>query len=524
VLLILAAARLVQAGEAPAEITADTLWSAADNPWTVAQQCVVAEGVTLTIEPGARIELGAEATLTVKGRLVARGTEADKIRFVGLEIDGKTSRWGSLRFEPTADGATFENVDDWTGGSILEECSFEGGSRALVLDGASPYVHACDFLDNQSPMTLDLDGGGAMHVLNGSTARIRDCHFEGNSAQGFGRGGAVYVDSANPIIQDNVFLDNVSIYGGALCTNLMASPIVGNTFTNNRAEGSEYSEGGGASLVSTISAVLNNLFDGNQSLADGGGLHVCVGCHPHATPFIMDNTVTGNATAAADPAHGAGGIGAGYLRTMTGNNIHGNTRAGAPSEFGWFHPLADGFAEWVSHKSIAGNWWGTTDEDAIAGLITDGNDLEGLGTVDYLPVLDGPVAGPTPRVTLTTRRQVYDVAGYDMPVFLTLYNPGPEKSFELRVHVRYDGLPPVPYVLPLGLPSEQRELGMYRFAAPGNSVSFHVLATPTYDPERNLSTHGWWSATLFDAETGAAVGETCSIRFDLLGQPREGRP
>lgn len=287
---------------------------------------------------------------------------------------------------------------------------------------------------------------------------------------------------------------------------------MGNRFINNEAT---ITKEGAASLITTVSAFLNNVVTGNLAKLDGAGVHVCVDCHPHAVPFFMDNTVTDDITEDPDPAHGAAGIGAAYLRMMTHNNIHGNLRKGEPSDFGWFHPLVEGFPEWVADRSIAGNWWGTTDTAAVEKTVADGHDFEGLGKVDYEPVLEGPVEEPRPRVTVTTRRLVFDDPGEEMPVFLTLYNPGEELEVELVLLFQYGERTPIPYHGPLAFPDAEVKNGLFELKLPKNSVFFRSVTAPPFAPETYAADHGYWHAALFDADSGERIGETCSIRFDI---------
>lgn len=504
------------ATEVPATIAAGTSWAAADGPYLVAGTTVVPEGVTLTVEPGTVVELASGAGLQVLGQVVARGTQEDPILLVRSGEGSEQDRWGSVTFEATSTPANFEQIDQYASGSILEWCVFEGATRAVQLLGASPYIVSCTFRDNRTPLSLDVAGGAALYITGGAAPRVRDCRFEDNFADGLNYGGAVYVDSSSPILQDNVFQGNTAIYGGGLCTTLVASPIVGNRFEGNVAKGSEdNSKGGGMSLISTISAVLNNTVTKNESGGDGAGIHVCVDCHPHATPFLLDNTVTANKAATKDPSHAAGGIGAAFLRVMTSNNIHGNTRGGQPSEFGWFHPLDEGFPDWVANVSIAGNWWGTADEAAIDAVVANGKPSDGAASANPHPALSAPVEKPTPRVTITTRRLRYDEEAQEMGVFLTLYNPGAARSFELRILLRYENGPSFPYILPLGLPEETVTGGAHRFPMPEDSVWFATLATPSYDPLNRMGGEGSWDAALYDSDSGERIGIPCSARFQL---------
>ncbi len=67
-------------------ITVDTTWTKNNSPYTVTEKTLIAEGKTLTIEPGVTVNIDNSAYLQVKGMLVARGSANEKIYFNGGQI------------------------------------------------------------------------------------------------------------------------------------------------------------------------------------------------------------------------------------------------------------------------------------------------------------------------------------------------------------------------------------------------------------------------------------------------------
>ncbi len=61
-------------------INADTTWTKTNSPYTLTGPVAVNTGVTLTIDPGVTVNLGA-FYIQVNGTLVAKGTSTDKIYF-----------------------------------------------------------------------------------------------------------------------------------------------------------------------------------------------------------------------------------------------------------------------------------------------------------------------------------------------------------------------------------------------------------------------------------------------------------
>lgn len=445
---------------APNDLT--TTWS---DDVEVDVDRIVDAASTLTIEPGVTVTFAPGAGLVIEGTLVARGTEGSPITFTG-------EGWGGVRFEAGSTDATFVEVDDYVSGSIVEHAVLEGATRGMTITDSAPYVRAVTFRNNELPATLDTIGGAALLIRDGSAPRVRDCRFEDNVANAFAFGGAVFVHHADPIFQDDVFIGNVATYGAGLTTDVVAAPIVGSWFEGNDSA----SEGGGVSLVSTVSALLADTFVGNHAQKDGAGVHVCVTCDPHAAPYLYDLVVTGNTTDNTDPEEGAAGVGAAYLGALADSDLHGNLRNGVPSDFGWFHPAAEAWPAWVASPVLSGDYWGTTDRQAIDATVFDGVDDAGHTAVTIDPIRDAPNTGPRPRVVVATRRMHYQDAGDVIPVFLTLYNPGPETSQTVVLHRDQ-----VPFEGDLGYPGAVDNGDTWQITMPENSVWFGVIDETTYD-------------------------------------------
>ncbi len=493
-------------------ISTDTTWSAAASPVAVDEDTTVAKGATLTIQPGVKVVLAAGVSLTIEGALVARGSKDKPIIFTGKVVAGAPARWGSVAFTDSSTDATYKDLDDYVSGSILEHCTLEHGTRALKLTGASPHVSQCLFQKNSYKVTGgEKRCGAAMLITKGSAPRVVGCTFKDNTGDTISEGGAIFAEKSAPIIQDCTFSGNKSAYGGAVTTYNTYSPMVGNTFDKNNSTW----DGGAVSLLSSSQAFLNNKVTNNFATADGGGVHVCVTCYPHATPFFMDNTITGNKNTLFI---GAAGFGAAYLRAFAHNNVHGNTRTGSASDFSWHNEVAEGYPSWINAPKIPNNWWGTTDTKKIDDSIADGNDSAKVGKVDYLPVRTAPVTTPETRVTITTEKLNYKQAGEQMPLYLTLYNPGEAREVELMIMISYgpDG-PPVAYRGKLDFPGATARGARWVLKLPKNSAYFSKLMAPSYAATAELK-EGAWHAAIFDAKTRKRVGDVSSIRFQLGGK------
>lgn len=453
-------------------------------------------GETVTITPGAVLTFAQDAHFIVDGELIAVGTENEPITFTG----DSAAPWAGIVFHDTTADAVFTGVDVYESGSLLDNVVVEHAVRGADVDGASPYLHAVTFRANHISPTVETIGGAGLLVRNGSTTRIRDCAFEDNVAEVFAFGGGLYVDHADPIVQDSVFTGNSATYGGAISNDLMASPIVGSTFTGNRSD----SEGGAVSLVSSVSAVLNNVVTGNTAETDGAGIHVCVDCYPHAAPYLLDDVVTDNVSDGG-AADGAAGVGTAFLGGIDNVALHGNVGAEGPSDFAWFNLSSEAWPDWVASPSLSAVWWGTTDPEAIAATVFDGADDDTYSSLGLEPVRATDVTPPVPRVVISSRKMLYEDAGDEVPVFLTLYNPGVAVTVNLslwRDGALYQG--------EIGYPGADGATGSWTLDLPENSVWFGTVLTDVYDGVTIGETT--WQASI-TAGTGALIGVTGVARY-----------
>ncbi len=485
------------------------------SPWsgtiTLDSDYVVAAGETLVIRPGTWVKAAAGVTITVDGELDAAGTddEAGRISFESADPPSDPSDttpvadpWGGIVFNADAVSATFDRVDTYASGSIVEHARIAYATRGMHILGSSPYVHSVEFFDNVIAATTDTIGGAGLLISAGATPRIRDCVFQNNVANTFAYGGGAYIDQADPILQDDEFASNSASYGGGLSTFLSASPIVGGTFSANTSQ----SDGGGISLVSSVSALLYLEFYENGAKGDGAGVHVCVDCNPHASPYLYDDVIEANTSAATSPDGGAAGIGAAFLGGFDHNDVYGNLRGTAPSDFSWFNLTADAFPSWIANPVLDGDYWGTTDATAIADTLYDGADNATYSTVTVTnPAATSIATAPVARAVIASRQLEYTNAGDDVPVFLTVYNPGPEQIVTLSI--TENG---APATLDLAYPGAARSGDGWTLDLPENSVWFGTIADSTYDGTTTADTT--WTATLTGSD-GSVIGEPLSARY-----------
>jgi len=86
ILLVFFAPALALATDVGGIINTNTTWNLAGSPYLLTSEVQIAEGVTLTIEPGVVVNTGVGGTISIWGTLRAEGTEKSRIAFNGVYL------------------------------------------------------------------------------------------------------------------------------------------------------------------------------------------------------------------------------------------------------------------------------------------------------------------------------------------------------------------------------------------------------------------------------------------------------
>lgn len=178
----------------------NTTWSPTGNPYIASGNVVVFEDVTLTLEPGVIVKFNSNASLEIRGKLVAKGNPQDSIRFTSNLSSPAMNSWKGIIVKGT-------NEQTGNGDQVLMEyCIGEYAGNFLDLDLAyeGPYIFRhCYFGHN---IQTNKDGGipetifdHCKFALNeqaigysGYPLNVLNCDFLNNKR---GVGGASLVDS-----------------------------------------------------------------------------------------------------------------------------------------------------------------------------------------------------------------------------------------------------------------------------------------------------------------------------------------
>jgi hypothetical protein len=328
-------------------IGVDTTWTTG-RTYVVTQDILVANAVTLTIEPGVTVKADGAHTMQINGTLIAIGTPSQKITFEGTAV----------AFAGTP--AVYDQEGNYLGGSTMQFARVSG-TRIGVLISSSPFV-AYSTITGNSDMGVYVTGGSP--VLKGNTISYNGCT----------RGGII-CGGGDPLIEGNLVTHNCNINHGDTGPGISGcSRIIGNVVTFNYANNPCHA-GFGAG-VSRGDWVVGNLIANNFSFQDYCYYGGSAGISGHT---VMSNTIYGNWTRGSGKVV-AGGIWAMGGGTVSGNNLVGNS---APD---LYNASADSL-------DASGNWWDTTNLDVISQRIWDYYDDWSLEPVTFTPILLSPNTG-----------------------------------------------------------------------------------------------------------------------------------
>jgi predicted outer membrane repeat protein len=231
--------------------TVSGVWNSAGSPYLVQGAIMIANGTTLTIEPGVVVEFQGSYKLLVMGQILAQGNETDSICFTTTDT---TVGWLGIRFDNTS--ATNDS-------SKFSYCVFSLGKTV-------------------SP----IGNGGALSFTNFSKASISRSRISHCMASY--SGGAIYLSNSNIIVEDCLISNNTALTGGGIGINNSNAIIRRNTIVNNTATASMEC-GGGISSFDSEAMIDNNIISGNTGNKKGGGIY----CYGDQSTF-SNNIITNN--------------------------------------------------------------------------------------------------------------------------------------------------------------------------------------------------------------------------------------
>jgi hypothetical protein len=255
-------------------IGSDTTWSKANSPYVLTGNVLIANGVTLTIEPGASVNFN-NYYIMVNGTLRAVGSGSDRITFNGglVIFTNFSSAWS----EEMGSGCIFENAV-FNNSSITSSASIKVNGNSI--NGSITTVGSSIVTGND--VTDGVDVSGSCSVTNNVVAKnvfaSGSCVVSNNTVSG------AVTSQGSSMVTDNIVGGDVNISGGTTSHNIVSGRVVGG---GNPAEIS-FNDVRGGIVVSIGSPTVAN----NTVKAGDIGINLSPNNYVHLNASILNNMVT----------------------------------------------------------------------------------------------------------------------------------------------------------------------------------------------------------------------------------------
>jgi hypothetical protein len=400
-------------------ITQNTTFSKDNNPYIVVEDVIVPEGITLTIEPGTLIEFQPFRKLTVKGTMIAAGTEEDSV-FFSVFNKPNDLPWMGLEFENAH--TQVDPSGNYLSGSVLSYASFYHASNAVILSGNSgiliehSLVHKCDdgitinYAENCIIRDCRITGTGiGIFISSESTARnniITNNQIANNYLFGF------LVNNSNNKVQQNNFSYNrvENNYIGIYIGNEGPPDVGNNLISNNEISSNDYE---GVRIQQDSIVFKGNFVHDNEigltlRLTEGTRVSENVFTHNDSCGLLITDSACNNSIVQNSISRNGGGIRISapdekpaLNNTFLYNTIYQNRGTSlliesapqGPIHFNSFYLNGElySFLNQTPYLIEAeNNWWGASSDAKIDSMIYDILDNPSLGLVRYHSYLSQP--------------------------------------------------------------------------------------------------------------------------------------
>ncbi|MFC2130567.1 right-handed parallel beta-helix repeat-containing protein [Bacteroidota bacterium] len=272
-------------------------WTKADSPYYISGNVLIPDTATLKIEPGVLIEFKDSCRMTVKGQLLAVGSENDSIIF---SVKDKELGWLGIHFDKIL------NHND---SSIIKFCvvHFCTGEYAFLLDSSSKIQIQNSRFSNNDNRGHNYHKGLMLSVIycSYSNPLISNNVFINNGVINRLRYCAIMCNHSSPQITNCLFSNNISYYGSSLYCFNESQPVIDKcNFTNENGQSifivdycfpiiknsnifqNSGNKNGGAIYCSNSDAIIDNCMISENSGSNGGAI-----CIDHNSNLILKNSI-----------------------------------------------------------------------------------------------------------------------------------------------------------------------------------------------------------------------------------------
>ena len=255
-------------------INVNTDWVVEDSPYIITGNTLIANGITLTIEPGVIIKFENGTTIQVDGELKAIGSNENKITFTSNNSSPNNGDWNHVLFSDTSIDANYDSEGNYLNGSIIRYCNFNYGGGVnlgtLNINKSRPHVEFSTFSNSSS------DG----IYINNANPKIENCNISNNNGAGILSPSYLYnndIEITYSIINNNI--------GGGIQIESSGNGLL--KFINNDISYNlknaifVYSSGGSGSGTIQIegNTIENNAYSNGAGIYIDGGFDIDITCN-----------------------------------------------------------------------------------------------------------------------------------------------------------------------------------------------------------------------------------------------------
>ena len=312
-------------------ISENSTWTKAEAPYVVTGDLTVAEGVTLTVEPGVVVKFDLSRRMTINGGLNAAGTVEQPIYFTSLRDD-------SIGGDTNGDGsATSPSWGDWynlyftttSSNSLLDHVVIRHGGKDYYR-GPPSYQTSLSIATSSITVSNSLIEESQLHGIYVADASptITSNTIRNNGSRG------LWLVNSSAVVSDNEILDN----GGRaifLDGRSYGATVSGNTLSGNGTD--EISIGGTVSESMTL-GILN----GGSSYVVTDDLTVAEGVTLTVEPGVVIKFDLGRRMTINGGLNAAGAVDEPiYFTSIRDDSVGGDTNgdgaATSPSRGDWYN-------------------------------------------------------------------------------------------------------------------------------------------------------------------------------------------
>ncbi|MHC5091871.1 MAG: lamin tail domain-containing protein, partial [Planctomycetota bacterium] len=216
-------------------LASNTTLDLASSPWRITSAITVPAGVTLTIEPGTTVYFNSGTGVTVNGRLLAEGTEYQRIRLSRVPNSGAS--WNGLIFQNSLNDSRLAHIDMSYGHArgdsirveysqvLIDNMTWPNSTlraievlhpsllvRNSIFHGINGEVIHGEYIENSEYLTLENNiferghtGGDIIDFLGaerpGPVFKVIDNIFYGGPDDG------IDLDGTDAHVEGNIFMD-----------------------------------------------------------------------------------------------------------------------------------------------------------------------------------------------------------------------------------------------------------------------------------------------------------------------------